>query len=147
MCFFKTLVKFRSRNQKFNLTSVHRPDCVVIFDTERKSFVILEASRLQIPIVGLVDPSMPLVTFKKITYPVPANDSVQFMYLFCNLITKTIQYEQKKLAGAKGNVVKEVEPKIGAATLLAGTIKIDGVNDELTVLQYEGLSPAFDDPT
>ncbi|KAM0072062.1 putative UTP--glucose-1-phosphate uridylyltransferase [Helianthus debilis subsp. tardiflorus] len=139
--------RFRSRNQKFNLTSVNRPDCVVIFDTERKSSVILEATRLQIPIVGLVDPSMPLETFKKITYPVPANDSVQFVYLFCNLITKTIQYEQKKLAAAKGNVVKEVEPKIGEAALPAGTIKIDSVNDELTVLPYEGLSPASDEPT
>ncbi|KAF5811338.1 putative UTP--glucose-1-phosphate uridylyltransferase [Helianthus annuus] len=114
--------RFRSRNQKFNLTSVNRPDCVVIFDTERKSSVILEATRLQIPIVGLVDPSMPLETFKKITYP-------------------------KKLAAAKGNVVKEVEPKIGEAALPAGTIKIDGVNDELTVLSYKGLSPASDDPT
>ncbi|KAM0014585.1 putative diphosphate--fructose-6-phosphate 1-phosphotransferase [Helianthus debilis subsp. tardiflorus] len=37
---------------------------------------------------------MPFETFKKIMYPVPANDSVQFMYLFCNLITKTVQYEQ-----------------------------------------------------
>ncbi|KAJ0471431.1 hypothetical protein HanHA89_Chr15g0596141 [Helianthus annuus] len=70
-------------------------------------------------IVWLVDLSMPLERFKKITYP-------------------------KKLAAAKGNVVKEVEPKIGEAALPAGTIKIDSVNDELTVLSYEGLSPAFD---
>ncbi|MFS7993994.1 putative ribosomal protein S2, bacteria/mitochondria/plastid [Helianthus anomalus] len=78
----------------------------MIFDTERKSFVILEATRL-------VDPSMPLETFKKITYSVPVNDSVHFVCLFCNLIMKTIQYEQKKLAAAKGNVVKEVESKVG----------------------------------
>ncbi|KAJ0878532.1 putative 14-3-3 protein [Helianthus annuus] len=52
--------------------------------------------------------------------------------------------ELKKLAAAKGNVVKEVEPKIGEAPLPAGTIKIDGVNDELTVLSYDGLSPASD---
>ncbi|KAK9056054.1 hypothetical protein SSX86_027141 [Deinandra increscens subsp. villosa] len=140
--------KFRSRNQKFNLTSVNRPDCVVIFDTERKSSVILEATRLQIPIVGLVDPSMPLETFKKITYPIPANDSVQFVYLFCNLITKTIQYEQKKLAAAKGEVVvKEEEPEIREAALPVDKIKIDGINDELLVLPYEGLSPASDDPS
>ncbi|KAJ0668288.1 hypothetical protein HanPI659440_Chr06g0235831 [Helianthus annuus] len=55
----------------------------MIFDTERKSSVILEATRL-------VDPSMPLETFKKITYSV-----------------------LKKLAAAKGNVVKEVESKVG----------------------------------
>ncbi|KAK1420292.1 hypothetical protein QVD17_21770 [Tagetes erecta] len=140
--------KFRSRNQKFNLTSVNRPDCVVIFDTERKSSVILEATRLQIPIVSLVDPSMPLETYEKITYPVPANDSVQFVYLFCNLITKTIQYEKKKLAAAKGKVVaKEEEPKIGEAAPRADKIKIDGINAELLVLPYKGLSPASDDPT
>ena len=40
---------------------------------------------------------MPLDAFKKIAYPVPAKDSVQFVYLFCNLITKTFLYEQKKM--------------------------------------------------
>ncbi|MFS8026417.1 hypothetical protein Hanom_Chr16g01486491 [Helianthus anomalus] len=48
------------------------------------------------------------------------------------------------LAAAKGNVVKEVEPKIGEAPLPAGMIMIDGVNHELTVLSYNGLSPASD---
>ncbi|KAI3677976.1 hypothetical protein L6452_37250 [Arctium lappa] len=138
--------KFRSRNKKLNLTSVYRPDCVVIFDTERKSSVILEASRLHIPIVGLVDPSMPLETYKKITYPVPANDSVQFVYLFCNMITKTIQYEQKKLAAAKGKVSKEEETKTGEAAQPIEKIKIDGTDDELFVLSYKGLLPASDDP-
>lgn len=100
--------KFRGRNKKLNLVSIHPPDCVVIFDTERKSSVILEADRLQIPIVGLVDSSMPWETYKKITYPVPANDSVQFVYLFCNLITKTILYEQKRLKAALGSAAKEI---------------------------------------
>lgn len=139
--------RFRSRNKKFNLTSVHPPDCVVIFDTERKSSVILEASRLQIPIVGLVDPSMPLETYKKITYPVPANDSVQFVYLFCNLITKTIQYEQKKLAAAKGKVAKEEEPKIVETARPIEMIKIEGTDKEMFVLPYERLLPVSDDPS
>ncbi|KAL4563653.1 hypothetical protein LXL04_027698 [Taraxacum kok-saghyz] len=151
--------KFRSRNKKLNLTSVYPPDCVVIFDTERKSSVILEASRLQIPIVGLallftssishymlVDPSMPLETYKKITYPVPANDSVEFVYLFCNLITKTIQYEQKKLAAAKGKGAKEEEMKIGEAVQQIENIKSEGTDDELFILPYESLLPVSDDP-
>lgn len=73
----------------------------MIFDTERKSSVIKEAYRLQIPVVGLVDSSMPWDTYKKITYPVPANDSVEFVYLFCNLITKTILKEQKEAMAEK----------------------------------------------
>ncbi|KAK4410988.1 UTP--glucose-1-phosphate uridylyltransferase [Sesamum angolense] len=88
--------KFRGRNKKFNLGAIQAPDCIVIFDTEMKSSVIREAYKLQIPIVGLVDSSMPWDTYKRITYPIPANDSVEFVYLFCNLITKTILKEQKE---------------------------------------------------
>ncbi|KAL6495640.1 hypothetical protein OROGR_030203 [Orobanche gracilis] len=95
--------KFRGKNKKFNLSAVQAPDCIVIFDTERKSSVIQEANRLQIPVVGLVDSSMPWETYKKITYPVPANDSVEFVYLFCNLITKTILKEQKEATAEKDN--------------------------------------------
>lgn len=93
--------KFRSRNKKIIFGPSQPPDCVVILDTERKSSVIQEASRLEIPIVSVVDPSMPLDTFKKIAYPIPAKDSVQFVYLFCNLITKTFLYEQKKMGLGK----------------------------------------------
>ncbi|KAG6682125.1 hypothetical protein I3842_13G122600 [Carya illinoinensis] len=72
------------------------PDCIVILDTERKSSVVLEADKLQIPVVALVDSTMLLDIYKRIAYPVPANDSVQFVYLFCNLITKIFLLEQKK---------------------------------------------------
>ncbi|CDY36180.1 BnaC04g37140D [Brassica napus] len=51
------------------------PDCVVVFDAERKSSVILEAAKLQIPVVAIVDPNVPLEFFEKIMYPVPARDS------------------------------------------------------------------------
>lgn len=137
---------FKSRNKRFNLTSVNRPDCVVIFDTERKSSVVLEASKLQIPIVGLVDPSMPLEIYKRITYPIPANDSVEFVYLFCNLITKTIQYEQKKLGIADGWVVNEAAKlEESARPRFLETFKIDGTNEELKVVQYEDLMPVSDD--
>lgn len=73
----------------------------MIVDTEGKSSVIREAHRLKIPVVGLVDSSMPWDTFKRITYPVPANDSMEFVYLFCNLITKTILKERKDAATEK----------------------------------------------
>ncbi|EPS63581.1 hypothetical protein M569_11203, partial [Genlisea aurea] len=111
--------KFRGRNKKFSLGSVRPPDCIVIFDTEMKSSVIQEAYKMQIPIVGLVDSSMPWDTFKRITYPVPANDTVEFVYLFCNLITKTILKEKKDAAGAdsdnkliaRGDVEKDAAAK------------------------------------
>lgn len=87
--------KFRSRNKKLCFGPTQPPDCIVIVDTESKSSVIDEAFKLHIPIVALVDSAMPLHTFSRIAYPIPVNPSVQFVYLFCNLITKTLLLEKK----------------------------------------------------
>ncbi|KAH0886121.1 hypothetical protein HID58_062217, partial [Brassica napus] len=67
--------KFRSRHKKLCFGPTTMPDCVVVFDAERKSSVILEAAKLQIPVVAIVDPNVPLEFFEKIMYPVPARDS------------------------------------------------------------------------
>ncbi|KAI3816286.1 hypothetical protein L1987_15979 [Smallanthus sonchifolius] len=106
-----------------------------------KSFILEMKNGLK---VRLVDPSMPLETYERITYPIPANDSVEFVYLFCIMITKTIQYDHKKHATANGKVVKEEKPKIRETAPPVDKIKIDGINDELLVLPYEGLSHASD---
>ncbi|GLJ48566.1 hypothetical protein SUGI_1024420 [Cryptomeria japonica] len=66
-----------------------RPDCVVAMNAERESSAIIEAARNKIPVVSLIESDISLGLYKRITYPVPANDSVQFVYLFCNLIAKT----------------------------------------------------------
>ncbi|EXB40964.1 Ribosomal protein S2 [Morus notabilis] len=101
--------KFRSRNKRLCFAPPQPPDCLIVFDSDGKSSVILEASRLGIPIVSLVDPSIPLDYYEKITYPIPANDSVQFVYLFCNLITKTFLLAQNK--GKEGGGKLEDEPE------------------------------------
>ncbi|KAL8155210.1 UTP--glucose-1-phosphate uridylyltransferase-like isoform X2 [Apium graveolens] len=136
--------KFRSRNKKMILGAVTQPDCVVIMDTERKSSVVLEASRLNIPIVGLVDSSMPWDVYKRITYPVPANDSVKFVYLFCNMITKTFLYEQKRISGKSGMSADEI--KLEALDEVREDCRISCASDEIFVRSYESLLPASDDP-
>ena len=82
--------KIRSRKKKINLGSNQQPSCVLILDAERKSSVILEADRSQIPIVSLVDSLIPLGSHNRITYPIPANGPIQFVYLFRHSITKTL---------------------------------------------------------
>lgn len=122
----------------------------MIMDTERKSSVILEADKLQIPIVGLVDSSMPWEVYKKITYPIPANDSVQFVYLFCNLITKTFLLEQKRLGLGAG--VKEED--VGAPKLTETReesqsmeqIESGSSDGKLSLIPYESLALPLDDP-
>nr|WAL04614.1 ribosomal protein S2 [Anemone patens]WAL04646.1 ribosomal protein S2 [Anemone patens]WAL04679.1 ribosomal protein S2 [Anemone patens]WAL04712.1 ribosomal protein S2 [Anemone patens]WAL04745.1 ribosomal protein S2 [Anemone patens] len=90
----KRLMLLNPRNKKINFGSNQQPDCVVIMDADRKSSVILEADRSQIPIASSVDSNIPLGSYKRITYPIPANDPIQFVYLFRNSITKTVLLER-----------------------------------------------------
>lgn len=99
--------KIRSRNKKINFGSNQQPDCVVIMDADRKSSVILEADRSQIPIVSSVDSNIPLGSYKRITYPIPANDPIQFVYLFRNSITKTVLLERGRIVAMKETAGEE----------------------------------------
>ncbi|ERM99374.1 hypothetical protein AMTR_s00235p00022600 [Amborella trichopoda] len=47
-------------------------------NADKESSVILEADRLQIPIASSVDSNIPLESYKRITYPILANDPIQF---------------------------------------------------------------------
>lgn len=99
--------KIRSRKKKINLGSNQQPDCVVILDADRKSSVILEADRSQIPIASLVDSTIPLGSYKRITYPIPANDPIQFVYLFRHSITKTVILERGRIVAMKETAGEE----------------------------------------
>ncbi|XP_027354509.1 UTP--glucose-1-phosphate uridylyltransferase-like isoform X2 [Abrus precatorius] len=133
--------KFRSRNKKLVFGPTQPPDCIVIFDTQRKSSVINEAFKLQIPVVALVDSAMPIDCYKRIAYPVPANDSVQFVYLFCNLITKTLLLEKKKAAVAN----PEIETREEALQIEQRKGKSDLAKVGITVFPYVNLTPLPED--
>ncbi|KAH7550658.1 hypothetical protein JRO89_XS13G0239400 [Xanthoceras sorbifolium] len=159
--------KFRSRNKKIRFGPTRLPDCVVVLDTDRKSSVVMEAAKLQVPIVALVDSSMPWEAYSRITYPVPGNDSVQFVYLFCNMITKTFLSEQKKLEllkddedrvridskkdgkgidskKDKGNDRKKDRGEEVQQIENSGS-EIDSSNGEVLVVPYDSLEPISQD--
>ncbi|GAB2225059.1 hypothetical protein Droror1_Dr00005841 [Drosera rotundifolia] len=116
--------KFKSRRKKLCFAPPVAPHCVVLLDAGGKgkgrSAVVNEATRLGVPIVGLVDSSAEWKTFSKITYAVPCNDSAQFVYLFCNLITKTFLHEKKRMkeaeeggdVGLKGRIKAAVDESL-----------------------------------
>jgi len=93
--------KFRSRKKKIHFGLNQQPDCVVIPNPDRKSSVILEANRSQIPIASLVDSTIPWESNKRITYPIPANDTIQFIYLFRHSITKTVILERPRITASE----------------------------------------------
>ena len=90
---FANKKKFRSRKKKIHFGLNQQPDCVVILNADRKSSVILEADRSQIPIASLGDSTIPWESHKRITYTIPANDPIQFVYLFRHSIMKTVILE------------------------------------------------------
>uniref|UniRef100_M8AZ89 Uncharacterized protein n=1 Tax=Aegilops tauschii TaxID=37682 RepID=M8AZ89_AEGTA len=50
------------------------------------------------PIPSLVDSMIPWESYKRITYPIPANDPIQFVYLFRHSIMKTVILEQNAIS-------------------------------------------------
>ena len=93
--------KFRSRKNQINFGLNQQPDCVVILHPDRKSSVILEADRSLIPIASLVDSTIPCEFYKRINYPIPANDPILFVYLFRHSITKTVILERKRITAIR----------------------------------------------
>ena len=80
-----------NRKHMKNVQKHFIPDCLVIMNANKNSMAILEANQLQIPIVSLVDSNISNRLQKLITYPIPVNDdSIKLVYLFCNLIAKTV---------------------------------------------------------
>ena len=64
------------------------PDMLFILDTNKEAIAVLEASRLNLPIVGIIDSNS---TPDLITYPVPGNDdATRAIRLYCDLMADSI---------------------------------------------------------
>jgi small subunit ribosomal protein S2 len=60
------------------------PDIIFVIDTNREDLAIAEATRLGIPVIGILDSNS---STDNITYPIPGNDdATKSIRLYCNLI-------------------------------------------------------------
>ena len=98
LCSFPRFKQMQKCFEGISSTFEHTlPDCIIVLNATQNSNVINEAAKLQIPVISLVDSNISNKLHKKITYPIPTNEkSLQFCYLFCNCVLKTILSEQKK---------------------------------------------------
>jgi len=86
------------------------PDMIFIIDTNIESLAVLEAKKLNIPIVAVVDSNS---NPEFIDFPIPGNDDARrSIDLYCDLALKTIQDAQSKIGGDK-----DEEPSIPEKTL------------------------------
>ena len=75
------------------------PDMIFIIDTNIESLAVLEAKKLNIPIVAVVDSNS---NPELIDFPIPGNDDARrSIDLYCDLALKTIQDAQSKMSGDK----------------------------------------------
>jgi small subunit ribosomal protein S2 len=75
------------------------PDVIFVIDTNKESLAIQEATRLKIPIVGIVDTNSDP---SDITHPIPGNDdAIRSIQLYCDLASKAvIEGLQKEMRNA-----------------------------------------------
>ncbi len=74
------------------------PDMIFIIDTNVEDLAVKEASKLNIPIVAIVDTNSDPT---RINFPIPGNDDARrAINLYCDLIKKTILDAQKNITKA-----------------------------------------------
>ena len=96
------------------------PDMIFIIDTNIESLAVLEAKKLGIPIVAVVDSNS---NPEFINYPIPGNDDARrSINLYCELVKKTISDAQSNISldkdekedkkQAEDEISKEVSQKV-----------------------------------
>ena len=101
----KELIKMSMEKEKLDrslggIANMKRiPDMIFIIDTNIESLAVLEAKKLNIPIVAVVDSNS---NPEFIDFPIPGNDDARrSIDLYCDLALKTIQDAQSKMSGDK----------------------------------------------
>jgi small subunit ribosomal protein S2 len=65
-----------------------KPSLLFVIDTNKEDIAVLEARKLGIPVVGIVDTNC---SPENITYPVPGNDdAIRSIQLYCDLISAAV---------------------------------------------------------
>jgi small subunit ribosomal protein S2 len=88
-----------------------RPDLIVVIDTNKEELAILEAKKLGIPVIGIVDSnSNPL----NIDLPVPGNDdAMRAIQLYCDLFAGAVlDGLQQEFASTGGDVGASEAPQV-----------------------------------
>ncbi len=85
------------------------PDMIFIIDTNAEDLAVKEASKLNIPIVAIVDSNSDPT---RINFPIPGNDDARrAINLYCDLVKKTILDAQKHIRKSDEEDLKKTDKK------------------------------------
>jgi small subunit ribosomal protein S2 len=116
------------------------PNIIFVIDTNREHLAIEEATRLGIPVIGILDSNS---STENVTYPIPGNDdATKAIRLYCELIADAaldgLQSAVKRAPAQKGGQ-KEAQPQLSAEEMfLAG----EGKQAETPKAEKSSAKPA-----
>ena len=97
------------------------PNIIFVIDTNIESLAVLEAKKLNIPIIGILDSNSDP---DNIDFPIPGNDDARrSINLYCDLIKKTIIDAKKKIKVSEQEV-KLTQSKTKVSDKKEASIKI-----------------------
>ena len=83
------------------------PDLIFIIDTNHEKLAIKEATKLNIPIIAILDTNSDPT---EIDYPIPGNDDARrSINLYCDLLKQTIQNAQKEVENSSNKKSDEIK--------------------------------------
>ncbi len=112
------------------------PDMLVVIDTNKEDIAILEARKLGIPVVAIIDSNCDP---DLITHPIPGNDdAIRAINLYCDLFARAvIDGLQEELAAsgadigaAEEGLAEDLPPSDGAAAEAAGAAEEASANGD-----------------
>lgn len=105
---FESFPRYRKMRKCFEgIRTPQAPDCLLLLNASQNANAILEATQLRIPVVSILDSSVPNRLHQLITYPIPGNDqSIEFVYIVCNLVQKTILLAQRQQQAARAAAIR-----------------------------------------
>ena len=83
------------------------PDILFVIDTNKESIAVKEATKLNIPVIGVIDSNSDP---SGITYPIPGNDdAIRSISLYCELVSRAVLDGLQQEAIAAGTDIGEAE--------------------------------------
>ncbi len=119
-----------------------KPDLLFVIDTNRENIAILEARKLGIPVIAIVDTNCDP---DGIDFMIPGNDdSIKSIRLFCNLFADSILSGLSKSLGSKAAREKDAAEQSGAKNNKSNINALKPVKSEAAEMVVEDKDAEID---
>ncbi|MEP6966556.1 MAG: 30S ribosomal protein S2, partial [Pseudomonadota bacterium] len=121
------------------------PDLMFVIDTNKEGIAVLEARKLNIPVVAILDTNSDPVG---ITYPIPGNDdAARALQLYCDLVADAVLDGLTEGQVAMGVDIGAAEAPLDPALRMSAAMEPEGVEMDAPAEPEPELEAAFTAPS